>query len=234
MNREYEFNFGKHKGKTLGQIPLNYIQWCIDEGVAKQRDDLLQALVEYQVTRGPAVIPTLLSFEERKQALRRKLPAWFYDECEKAFDKAFDHELQALWPSTALRQLEHDKLDALEEMARVLAPRYPPRPSEAVSLPDSASLDELRAVLALLPESAWDIEELYQGLGVDATNSVMVHHDGDTGREFIGLTAQRKEYIKRCLEAIEREHGKDVRCLANWEVRDKVRSDTSSGICYAS
>ncbi len=36
------------------------------------------------------------------------------------------------------------------------------------------------------------------------------------------LTEKYKNIIKQHLQAIEREHGKEVRAIANWEVRDKV------------
>ncbi|KAI0797384.1 hypothetical protein BC629DRAFT_1503581 [Irpex lacteus] len=155
---EYRFNFGKHRGKTLDQTPADYIQWCIENGLLSERHDLKRA-----------------SFEQRQEAIQEKVPAWLYSACNDAFERKLDYEGQALASASHLREMERDRLEAFEEMARSLAPLYPPRPSEDASLPESESVKELRAVLALLPERAWNIEELHEGPGADPTNSIIIH-----------------------------------------------------------
>lgn len=220
---EYRFNFGKHRGKTLDQTPADYIQWCIENDLLRKRHDLKRALEEYRARRGLALVPALQSFEQRQEAIQEKVPAWLYSACNDAFERKIDYEGQVLSSASHLREMERRRLEAFEEMARSLAPLYPPRPAEDASLPESESVKALRAVLVLLPERAWNIEELHEGPGADSTNSVMIHWDGFTGIETIHLTVEREASIKRCLETIEKEHGKDVRGVANWEVRDKVR-----------
>jgi uncharacterized protein (DUF3820 family) len=42
--KSYRLNFGKYEGKTLKEVPGNYVEWLIQEGVYKGRKDLADAL----------------------------------------------------------------------------------------------------------------------------------------------------------------------------------------------
>ncbi|KAI0089659.1 hypothetical protein BDY19DRAFT_993230 [Irpex rosettiformis] len=230
---EYRFNFGKHHGKTLDETPRDYIQWCINAGVVSQRRDLRQALEQHQ-TEHQSSSPALLSIPQRFQAVAQKVPAWLYAACDKAFDEVYEDEMQALWDASAFRQLEHKKLEALEEMANLLAPFYLPRPPPPppATLPDSDLVADLRSVLSLLPKSAWDIDGPYDGMCANGTNSVYVHFGGFTGTHSTLLTRQRRAEIKNLLNLIEEKHGKEVRVIAQWEVYDKV-TESIGGIGYS-
>jgi len=43
----YRFNFGKHRGRLLEEVPRSYILWIIREDVARNRPDLQAALTPY-------------------------------------------------------------------------------------------------------------------------------------------------------------------------------------------
>ncbi|KAI0089661.1 hypothetical protein BDY19DRAFT_943620 [Irpex rosettiformis] len=231
---EYRFDFGKHRGKTLGEVPWGYIEWCKRAGIPDERKDFSRALEQHRTKHSSAFRTTrAMSTEERLQAVKRKLPAWLYDACIEAFEDANCEEMMCLSHASEFRRFERDKVEALEEMSKLLAHSYPPRPSSSTTLPDSELVEDLRTVLSLLPESAWNIPKLVdRSPCADATNSVYVHHDGFTGTDSLLLTERCSEKIRYFLRRIEKEHGREVRVTAQWEVYDKV-AKSIGGITYS-
>ena len=214
--REYKFNFGQHRGKTLYQVPADYVQWCIRANVAEEREDpKFIAAIKKNQEKYP-------SAQQRMKAVQEKVPAWLFNACNKAFDATYDDDFQAFWSNTDMQRHELEKVEALEKMAKLLAPSYPPRPTDDISLPESESVKDLRTVLSLLPEGARGMTELYNTEAPDETNSVYMHWDGFTGNYYPSLTERRHTEIQRALEAVEKAHGVQVRALADWEVYDKV------------
>jgi hypothetical protein len=44
---EYVFNFGKHRGSRLAEIPQSYVRWLVENEVYKSHPDLELALVDF-------------------------------------------------------------------------------------------------------------------------------------------------------------------------------------------
>jgi hypothetical protein len=61
-NHLYRFDFGRHKGKRIDEVDLNYLQWCVTEKVYSTRKDLRAALIS----------KNLLPFESQEQMQRMK------------------------------------------------------------------------------------------------------------------------------------------------------------------
>ncbi|KAI0089656.1 hypothetical protein BDY19DRAFT_943605 [Irpex rosettiformis] len=225
-SKEYKFQFGKYRGRTLEKTPREYLQWCIDAGQLTKWRGLRRAFEEYQTTHrhdSALWFPTLLSMEERFQAVQKKVPTWLYDACDQALDEAFHDQMKAGRSAGRVEQIERERLEALEEMAISVAPYYvPPRPPSSATLPNSKAVKELRAELAVLPKSAWKMDELFYKVDTDATGSVEGYYSRETETKFVSLTEKRQSSISACLDAVRWRHGNEVGNVAVWEVYDQV------------
>lgn len=222
--KEYRFPIGKHRGKTVPEVVAfepSYIQWCVWDGWAKH-PGLKRAIEEYRDTApyGKVLIPTMLSNKERRDDVRGQVPEWLYDECSAVLEPS---EHARAWSRvTALQQHELASIKTLEEMVAYFPSKYPPRPDQTVALPESESVKELRAVLAKMPMRKLKV---YQGPYLTAEDMKYLKF---TEIPFpydvhISLADDYTATIKKCLRAIEEEHGGQARAVANWEVRDTVR-----------
>ncbi|KAI0089662.1 hypothetical protein BDY19DRAFT_993232 [Irpex rosettiformis] len=217
-----------HRGKTFDEVPEDYIEWCIRTGLPEKWKDFGRALEQYE-SRQLAGLPT----KERLQAVAQRIPAWLYKACDTAYEDAHSEMLQGLYDGREFKEFEREKAEAMEKMARSFAHSYLPRPPNSATLPNTELVQDLRTVLSLLPEHAWDIRKLYdRSPCADATNSVYVHFDGFTGNDYLLLTERRCREIKHFLRLIEIKHGRLARLVAQWEVYDKV-AKSIGGIMYS-
>ncbi len=100
--------------------------------------------------------------------------------------------------------------------------KYPPRPDPTVVLPESESVKDLRTVLAKMPMRK---RSGHRGPYLTAEDmkylkftEIPFPYD-----VYISLADDYTATIKKCLQAVEEEHGGQARAVANWEVRDTVR-----------
>ena len=172
------------------------------------------------------------SIEQRMQAVKQRTPAWLYDTCNQAFEDAYG-EQRGYCSDRVEEMMDRKKVEVLEKMITTLAPLYPPRPPRTTALPESESVNDLRRILLLLPEEAWKDPWSYGIWRQDKTDLVCAEIDGFTGDSDVYLTEHCRTELQRLLDGIERDHGKSVRAVADWEVYDKVRpfSRTMSDVC---
>ncbi|KAK7442466.1 hypothetical protein VKT23_016063 [Stygiomarasmius scandens] len=247
----YKFNFGMHRGKTIAEVPWDYIQWCIDEGVLESRFDLRIAVEEFQrqkrstasssrasqpiasSSRTSQSVPStstsasLLSIDQRYAKLKQTIPEWLYDECIAVLE---DGQYDFLASPSQQRQRVLERLEILESMARSDFPKqYPPRAPVSYTLPDgSKSVKDLRRALGKCPKLLGSFREPT----ADEKKYLEHHYDGFSGESWYTLAEGYRAVIQRCLKDVEKEHGMAGRQIANWEVRDKY-AVCVGGINYA-
>ncbi|KAF5364769.1 hypothetical protein D9758_009281 [Tetrapyrgos nigripes] len=246
---DYKFNFGKHKGKSISEVPWSYIRWCIDEGVVANRLDLKVAVEEFQkqkrlgstsssprktqtttalrASTSTAAAEPLLSIDQRRAQLKQTISEWLYDECLAVLEAG---EYDFMMSNSQLRERTLERLEKLEKMAKSDFPKqYPLRPPATYTLPESSkSVKELRRVLSKCPNVCGSFRDPTE----EEKKYLVFHSDGFSGKEWYTISEDYEATIKRCLKDVEKEHGMGARQIANWEVRDKY-AKCISGINYA-
>ncbi|KAL0063460.1 hypothetical protein AAF712_009664 [Marasmius tenuissimus] len=237
----YRFDFGKHNGKTLLEVPPSYITWCINEGVAETRPQLKKAINAYM--KSPPVVQAATELAQaegqtkqrqspaqviaqRERQLKESMGQWLFDECWAV--------LQATAPApSSQRSLAEERkqqkkwLDVLEASSTAeFAKRYPPRPPnvEGVLPKTSRACVRLRETLAMCPVVSVGMTDVPM---LSDTERRCVEVEYNQFGEITGW-AWSKEYIKdikKCLMAIKREFGDPGLEAAVWEVRDSVRQN---------
>ena len=66
----YIFDFGKHAGANLHEVPRDYVDWLIDEGIPEKRPDLKFAL------REQGFLPAQQQTPPNSQEYSEETPAW--------------------------------------------------------------------------------------------------------------------------------------------------------------
>ncbi|KAK7050907.1 hypothetical protein VNI00_005019 [Paramarasmius palmivorus] len=215
---EYKFNFGKHKGRTINEVPWDYILWCTDQGIPNNRPDL-KAGIEAFLQAHP-VYRGIKSVKQRYEDVRRVLPEWLYKECANALEVFMTMRYEHDFPP----DVEEEKIKALEDFIRRGYHReYPARPSPEEKLPDdSLAVIKLRECLSRCPD-----------LNEGSSDEELDHYeDPISGFEHCSLKQSYKKEIVACLKEIEKQHGAGVRALGNWEVRDLI-AKRIEGIRYS-
>lgn len=241
---EYLFNFGKHTGKTLAQVPASYISWCIKEDIAKSRPDLANALKAFKpnprargntgtTTSRPRATTsntvgggnTLLSLEDRTNRVKNALPQWLWQECWEAAQSKGNYSSEATFMmidiNSYMRRAKVEQIGFMEEIIKEkFQNSYPPRPDASEALPsDSPATTRLRGLLALSPEVRYsDYGCEPDGVGRYAYLS----EDGFTGEMWWEWMPQYQKDIQGAVDEVKKAHGDSGYRLALWEVRDCV------------
>lgn len=169
-------------------------------------------------------VDSLMNRERQRRArILQRVPQWLYTECVLALHPGLTKASYNSMEDTDLWFLNSDDgWKRMEEMAKSDFPlHYPPRPSASSSLPDSASVEEFREMMLTFPKVKFSKEGLPEGV-LEGKEHLRWEEGGWEQMAVYILTEKYKNIIKQHLQAIEREHGKEVRAIANWEVRDKV------------
>ncbi|KAK0430838.1 hypothetical protein EV421DRAFT_237089 [Armillaria borealis] len=205
---EYTFNFGKHNGQTISEVPSDYIVWCERNGPYNERPDLRDGVRQYES----------LTLDQQEQLVKDKVSPWLWDAC---YNRRANHD-------ETLRRRE------LERMRTILMQKfhldYPLRPeTEQTELySESISMRALNALLALSPQRPAHAAQLtseewkYLSFHVDP-----ISHEG--------IWAWQPEYeirIKTALDSVQKEHGQGGLEVARWAVRDRSAQCVSGIIGY--
>ncbi|KAL0579017.1 hypothetical protein V5O48_002960 [Marasmius crinis-equi] len=214
----WSFNFGVHEGKKISQVPRDYIQFLVDQGIPgnRKRGDLRLALIDYlRASPGRDLVDRLLR-------LRVELPNWLYD--------ALFARYGAQRVGT-LHSFQLDLLTARVEVAEDLVASglhecYPPRPNSSWSFPErSASVEHLREAISQIP-NVRNEEDLDAR---DAVYAELQEMSPVTGKPIWKLTKRHASKLGQCLADVVADHGEEGMMAAWWEVRDKY-SRCISGI----
>ncbi len=193
---EYTFNFGKHNGQTISEVPSDYIVWCKKNGPYNERPDLREGVRQYES----------LTLDQQEQLVKDKVSPWLWDACYN-------------------RTANHDRRQELERMRTILTQKfhldYPPRPTteETDLYSESASMKALDALLYLSPQRPAQASQLTP----DEWKYLSFHVDPISQE---GIWAWQPEYeiqIKAALDLVRKEHGQGGLEVARWAVRDRVR-----------
>ncbi|KAL0579027.1 hypothetical protein V5O48_002981 [Marasmius crinis-equi] len=214
----WSFNFGKHEGKRISQVPRDYIQSLIDKGIPsdRRRGDLRLALIDY-LRASPD-----RDLEDRLLSLRVELPNWLYDALFAGYGAQHIGTLHSFQ-----LDLLTDRVEVAEDMVDSgFHERYPPRPSDTWSFPEcSASVRRLREAISHIPNIRNE-EDL------DARDAPYVELQEIfpvTEKRIWKLTKGHALRLKRCLADVVTDHGQEGMLAGWWEVRDKY-SRCISGI----
>ncbi|KAL0576084.1 hypothetical protein V5O48_005883 [Marasmius crinis-equi] len=234
----YRFDFGKHKGMTLLEVPPSYISWLVGEGVAETRPELKKAINAYMKSPPVTQAAEILQVEahprqrqspaqviaQRERQLKDTMGAWLFDECWAAL-RATAPDASGQRSVAEDRKLHRKWLDALEASTTIeFAKQYPPRPPnvEAELPKTSRSCTRLQETLSMCPVVSVGMPDA--PMLTDTEMKCVEAEFNPVTREITGW-AWSKDYIKdvkKILTAIKREFGDPGLEAAVWTVRDMV------------
>ncbi|THU78759.1 hypothetical protein K435DRAFT_46293 [Dendrothele bispora CBS 962.96] len=221
----FKITFGQYKGQTAADLPLNYIEWAIDEGVLISKLGLRNAIASLHPT-----IQDFRSLDQREYELKRRIPDWVFTECMNCFGFGLDMQRPAVgadesnvYPNkTEERKERRAALEAIEKMSNsgFLETIYQVPRAEKVSLPDpetSKPVDALRKQLDLFPNT----EHLTGYEDHKSWKGFLVFDEDYEGTPDWSIDDEYKKRLEKCLDDIRAEHGVKMENVARWEVRNK-------------
>ncbi|KAK0441873.1 hypothetical protein EV421DRAFT_1810501 [Armillaria borealis] len=183
---EYTFNFGKHKGEKISNVPPSYLVFCKGAEWVDDYPGLRHAILNLERERRG------MTAAQKIQRAKRIIPDWFWNEC-------YSHACQIYGVGSVgtVKAME----DAVE--TRCYEQRYPPRPTATETELSSRSITALRRTHGpfftrkedgFTNERYWVWSGEYEGKVMTALKAVQDEH-GENGL-LVARWMARNKYAK--------------------------------------
>ncbi|KAK0196805.1 hypothetical protein F5146DRAFT_1153358 [Armillaria mellea] len=200
---EYTFNFGRHRGEKISNVPPSYLIFCKSAKWVDDYPGLRQAIVSLERAR-QGMTPA-----QRIQRAKRIIPDWFWNECHPIACHIYGVESAA-----TAKAIE----DAVE--TRCYERRYPPRPTATETGLSSRSIRALRQLLDTCPAIGPTTPE--------HGPFFVLKEDGFTEKRYWVWSGEYEGKVMTALQAVQDKHGENGLLVARWMARNKYAKSTRS------